>query len=274
MQTYKKSILLSSALTLLIVPVSHAYSYSSLSVASVLTKDELKANYDQRNTTADKGDAPARYEESNPATHTSAEWNFLGKKNRTDDGVFWSTDNGATWGNGTVHVGDTIMFQITLWSSGYGQHTYDQVKAWVDWDKSGTWKNDNEKAYDDVLYTANETILAAAYTKEANAVQVGSDPTSVDAKIDANYYKDMFTTFTTSGFLIDTSMVGELWLRARAQCNHVPYNQMDPTGNLSQGEVEDYKITVERAPVPEPATMLLFGSGLVSLAAVSRRKRN
>jgi len=276
MKTYKKSILLSSALTLITVSLSHAYTYSSLSEPSTLTKEELKANYAKR-TTDDYGDAPVISPDSygtKTTYHESSEWNFLGSDSKIDDGVLWSTDGGKTWGNGTVSVGDKIQFKITLWSAGYGLHNYDQVKAWVDWNQDGTWTNDNEKTYNDQLYTANETILAAQYYKTDTGKYdaVHADPGWWKDKIKDNEEDDVFTTFTTSDFLIDATMVGQLWLRARAQCNELSYNQMDPTGSLNQGEVEDYVITVK--PVPEPATMLLFGSGLVSLAAVSRKKRS
>jgi hypothetical protein len=45
-----------------------------------------------------------------------------------------------------------------------------------------------------------------------------------------------------------------------------------PGVSLGQGEAELYKLTVN--PVPEPATMILFGTGLAGLAAVGRRKRS
>jgi len=266
MKNFKKALLLSSALTLSIVPFSQAYTI--LSAPSNLTLPELQSNYNVRGND-DTGDAPAGYAN---AKHDSSEWNFLGKNSKVDNGVLWSTDGGSTWGNKAVFVGDKIEFQITLWSAGYGQHNYDQAKAWVDWDNNKTWINDNMLVPSAAGYISNETVLAGIYYKNVNAIH--TDPSTDAAKLSDNLNYDMFSTFTTTEYLITDSMVGTLWLRARAQCNHVGYNSMNPYDYLTQGEVEDWGITVSRAPVPEPATMLLFGAGIIGLASVCRKKRS
>jgi hypothetical protein len=186
------------------------------------------------------GDAPAPY---GAAWHDTDEWQRLGNDNTEDDGVWWSI-NGGSWGHDDLTVGDQVSFRFDLWTSGTGRHNYNQVKAWVDWNQNYAWTND-----------LSEIVLEE---------RVFRNP---DYDVPAST-----SILTSASFLITDDMIGDLWLRGRAQCNHVPFGSMTPYGNLWQGEVEDWRLTVNATNVPEPSSILLIGAGLLGLIGVRNRR--
>ncbi len=206
------------------------------------------------------------------ATHNNATWQRLGDSNTIDDGVSWSND-GINFGHGDVFVGETITFRFDLWTAGFGNHTYDQIKTWVDFDQDKSFEND------EVLFSEQQFKVAVDPNNDERALNPG-DPGywNISYRNDGNQANQNYwngiaakNTHYFKEIAIDGSMVGGLWLRTRVQCNHVEWDQMTPYDNLAQGEVEDWFVNVN--PVPEPTTMLLLGMGLLGLAGANRKRK-
>jgi hypothetical protein len=190
-------------------------------------------------------DAPNPPYES--ASHGTTTWQRLGATEQ-DDGVWWSI-NGEDWGNVTsVSVGDSIQFKLDMWSAGWGLHSYDQVKAWVDWDLNGIWNN------------VSENVIAEQFFKPASMIGQYYDNTNAGVN-----------SFFSETFTITEEMVGDLWLRARVSCDHVPFEATTPYGYLWQGEVEDWNIHVNAVPIS--SSLLLLGAGFLGIAGIYRKKR-
>lgn len=205
------------------------------------------------------------------ATHHTTYWQELATYDDSNSlvdpfGVFWSIDDGATWGRESLNVGDTVKFKFNMHKEHVGTHYADHLKVWVDWDKSGDFD-----AADVVLY--GEELLPT-----------GGDAGThlAPAPGEANF------SFVSSGFAIDSSHIGSLWLRARVTCSESLTNGLrnswsdqweepfvstysdlfSPTGHLHQGEVEEWKIAVPDSG----STLALFGAALCVLGFLKRRK--
>lgn len=213
------------------------------------------------------------------ASHSSPAWQELATYGDdgtkiSDYGVFWSVDNGATWGQDTnLYVGQEVQFKFNMHKENVGTHYADFMKSWIDWEQDGSFDEPTD-------------VLAFGYQEleENESGNMGSwnSPNQPDY------------TFFSDSFLLTLDNIGDLLLRTRVTCSHslaasmgmgqiwedqwdidegTYYSGFNPTGWLYQGETEEWNLSVHSAPVPEPATMVLMGSGLLGMLGLRRRKK-
>ena len=184
--------------------------------------------------------------------------------------IQWSTNNGATWGNSALVVGQSVEFKITMHKNELGNHYADLLKVWVDF--SG-----------DQVFQAGEAVLFGANI--ANASQ--TPPWGP-----GNVVVNQSIPFISGPITLTSAMVGDHFLLARVTCSDsllsttlgasyswndqwnttlATYNSdFSPTAHYGQGESELVRLTINNK-VPEPGTLVLFAAAMVGMG-LSRKQ--
>jgi hypothetical protein len=225
----------------------------------------------------------------NDALSTNLGWNSADSQNNdTNNNGEDSGDNGLSWrvadangdflgayGQPELTQGQAVQFQFTVTRSDEGNHQFDELKVWVDWNGQDGFNNDAINSSD------SEILYNVRWNKEEDKNDrrkgdAGYSGDAVDFNNDVGAYNniDTYRSYTLETTIPMDAIVGETWMRARIVCENSLTNYSDnmnliSTGYQDQGEVEDYKLTINQ--VPEPTTILVFGSALIGLV-LSRKK--
>ena len=246
------------------------------------------------------------------ADHDTTEWQELGYSGGLGDyGVSWSTD-GTNFGHDDLYVGDTVTFKFNMHSENVGNHYANILKGWIDWDASDTTYEfeeiDSVVEGFKVLRDYNGDSVSSNYTFDSgyddndsrdyygfgndNYTVFSEEITLTEAQVGTAYLRARVTCSDSIGQTeyMALGLYDKTWdWQTRSYVYKSNYNWGDQWdispdayvdafnaySDYGQGEIEDWKFTVfgnPGSPVPEPATLALFGMGLIGLARVSRKK--
>ncbi len=246
--------------------------------------------------------------------HETTKWQSIGKETikdgantNSDNGVFYSLDNGTSWANLTditeFTVGQSVDFRVDIWKEFQGTHYSDVAKVWIDGtdEAKGEWllsengnKVDVTTGYKRVhgknvpvttSYSYYDGIVASTTLsqKAGNPELLGSmvfDYTFTEARtyelIARTMCSDDLRKLVNDSNPMNVTFVNESGSVVTEKKFYIPtaadWKAFTATSPLStlQGEIEKYTFKVK--DVPEPTMLSLIGFGLLSLAFFRRKK--
>jgi len=214
-----------------------------------------------------------------------------GSKDTGDNGITWTIQNSdgtwpirgedGWWGNtDAVEQGQTVKFRFSVTRSDEGNHKFDELKIWVDWNgQDGFNNNDIGTSGSEILYNTRWYKDQDKNDNSYGDSDYSGNSADYNNDIGAYNSKDTYRNYILETTIPDTAVIGTTWMRARIACensltNYTENMNLTSVGYQDQGEVEDYKLTINAkavTPVPEPTTLFVFASALIGLA-LSRKK--
>jgi hypothetical protein len=197
-----------------------------------------------------------------------------------DNGVTWRVKGTTDWGrNANITQGDILEFKFVVQRATSGNHEFDELKSWVDWNGDGSFANDpSETLINEKWYKVDQH---GGLNLDGTTQSFNNDSKVLNGAANNTIYNslDSRAVFKTEMQVPDTAALGITWMRARIACENsiTTYTDMmnlTAVGYQDQGEVEDYKFNISArppTPVPEPTTLFVFGTALIGLV-LSRKK--